>query len=379
MRPCDQSRVVPAAGTGAGTFPFTHYRFRDHGGVVKHAHSQWFNVLSELGVVGLGPVRRRHGAASWPRPSGNPFARRRDPLHPLLVALAGGRDRVLRAHVLGLGLGHGGGRDLVFVFVAVCASYRATRARTGGGKARVGRRYAAPETVRSRRRRRPSQTPRERAEDEPAAMAATSRRPSHTAGATCRGRQASPARPGERSPGREAVADAATRRQPERPPPTERGRPEYERHAGRRAPLPAWDGPRGGQRRAAAARRVAGCRRTSPSAPRTPRWPRRATGRCGAALAHARRAAAARPAGGEPAAHARPRCCSSWGRTAPRSPVCRPRRSCSRRTTRCGIALGELQQGALGQTTRPEPPSPRALALNPRDAASRYELELLAQ
>jgi len=41
-----QSRYVREAGTGAGTFPFSHYRFRSGGGVVKHAHSQWFNVLN---------------------------------------------------------------------------------------------------------------------------------------------------------------------------------------------------------------------------------------------------------------------------------------------------------------------------------------------
>jgi tetratricopeptide (TPR) repeat protein len=41
------------AGTGAGTFTFTNYRYRDVSWVVKHAHSQWVNVLSELGIVGL--------------------------------------------------------------------------------------------------------------------------------------------------------------------------------------------------------------------------------------------------------------------------------------------------------------------------------------
>ena len=43
----------PAVGTGAGTFAFTNYRYRTTALVVKHAHSQWFNALSELGVVGL--------------------------------------------------------------------------------------------------------------------------------------------------------------------------------------------------------------------------------------------------------------------------------------------------------------------------------------
>jgi tetratricopeptide (TPR) repeat protein len=39
-------------GTGAGTFRFTHFEQRS-GGVVRHAHSEWFNVYSELGVAGL--------------------------------------------------------------------------------------------------------------------------------------------------------------------------------------------------------------------------------------------------------------------------------------------------------------------------------------
>jgi len=52
----DQARLDPVTGSGAGTFAFTNYRFRKTGGVVKHAHSEWFNVLSELGIVpGHGP------------------------------------------------------------------------------------------------------------------------------------------------------------------------------------------------------------------------------------------------------------------------------------------------------------------------------------
>ncbi|HSL95558.1 MAG TPA: O-antigen ligase family protein, partial [Thermoleophilia bacterium] len=49
----EQYRVLPAKGTGAGTFFFSHERFRQTGGVVRHAHSQWLNVLSELGWIGL--------------------------------------------------------------------------------------------------------------------------------------------------------------------------------------------------------------------------------------------------------------------------------------------------------------------------------------
>ena len=85
----DQSRYDRLLGTGAGTFVFTHYRFRTTGGVVRHAHSEWFNVLSELGVVGLvllvAAMVLLVAAAL-----GNPFAGRDDPLRPALVALQAG-------------------------------------------------------------------------------------------------------------------------------------------------------------------------------------------------------------------------------------------------------------------------------------------------
>jgi len=49
----EQYDAGPKVGTGAGTYRFTHYRFRHDGGVTKHAHSQWLNALSELGLPGL--------------------------------------------------------------------------------------------------------------------------------------------------------------------------------------------------------------------------------------------------------------------------------------------------------------------------------------
>lgn len=52
-RALEQYENGPRLGTGAGTYRFTHYRFRGTGGVVKHAHSQWLNALSELGLPGL--------------------------------------------------------------------------------------------------------------------------------------------------------------------------------------------------------------------------------------------------------------------------------------------------------------------------------------
>ena len=47
-------RHHPLAGSGAGTFRYTNYLYRPNGSfVVKHAHNQWVNVASELGIVGL--------------------------------------------------------------------------------------------------------------------------------------------------------------------------------------------------------------------------------------------------------------------------------------------------------------------------------------
>lgn len=46
-------RAHEITGSGAGTFRFTHYLYREQLTVVKHSHSQWLNVLSELGLVGL--------------------------------------------------------------------------------------------------------------------------------------------------------------------------------------------------------------------------------------------------------------------------------------------------------------------------------------
>ena len=85
-----QSQTHRLAGTGAGTFRYTLYRYRPSGSyVVKHAHSQWMNALSELGVVGFviftfvaaGLVV----AALWPVGKG-----RRDRDRGLLAALQGG-------------------------------------------------------------------------------------------------------------------------------------------------------------------------------------------------------------------------------------------------------------------------------------------------
>jgi Flp pilus assembly protein TadD len=122
----DQSEVSRLSGTGAGTFPFTHYRFRDDAGVVKHAHSQWFNVLSELGVVGLSLLVAAL-ALLCAAAIGNPFADRGDPSRSLLVALQAGMIAFL-VHIswdwdwdmAAIG-------TVFFLFAGVCSAYLGTR------------------------------------------------------------------------------------------------------------------------------------------------------------------------------------------------------------------------------------------------------------
>jgi hypothetical protein len=131
-----QSRHDRVSGTGAGTFPFTHYRFRETGGVVRHAHSQWFNVLTELGVVGLGFYAAAM-ALLLAAAVGNPFSRRRDPLHPLLVAMQAGVVAFFVHLSWDWDWDMAAAGTLVFVFIAACMSYRTTRT---GDERRAGRR-----------------------------------------------------------------------------------------------------------------------------------------------------------------------------------------------------------------------------------------------
>jgi hypothetical protein len=121
-----QSRVVRTTGTGGGTFSFTHYRFRDNGGVVQHAHGQWFNVLSELGVVGL-VLFAAAIVLLLAAMIGNPFSLRRDPLYPVLVALQAGVIAFVVHMSWDWDWDMAAIGTIVFVFVAVCASYRSTR------------------------------------------------------------------------------------------------------------------------------------------------------------------------------------------------------------------------------------------------------------
>ena len=81
-------RIIRWPARGAGTFRFTNYLYRPNGSfVVKHAHNQWINVLSELGLVGFVLVRRSPSAACWSPRCGRWAGPARDADRGLLAAL----------------------------------------------------------------------------------------------------------------------------------------------------------------------------------------------------------------------------------------------------------------------------------------------------
>jgi hypothetical protein len=135
-----QSRSVRLAGTGAGTFAFTHYRFRAYGGVVRHAHNQWLNVLSELGVVGL-VLFVAAMALLVAVCIGDPFAHRRDPMRPLLAALSAGVIAFVVHISWDWDWDMAAAGAIVFMLAGLAASYRATRA--ADARAREAREAAA--------------------------------------------------------------------------------------------------------------------------------------------------------------------------------------------------------------------------------------------
>jgi hypothetical protein len=75
----------PLAGSGAGTFRFTNYLYRHKTWVVMHSHSEWLNVLSELGIVGF-VLFATAIAGLLAAAFGRRRASRADPERPLLVA-----------------------------------------------------------------------------------------------------------------------------------------------------------------------------------------------------------------------------------------------------------------------------------------------------
>ena len=367
-----QSHYDRVAGTGAGTFPFTHYRFRTTGGVVKHAHSQWFNVLSELGVVGL--VLFVAAMILFVASAvGNPFSCRRDPLHPLLVALQAGVIAFLVHMSADWDWDMAAIGTLVFVFVAVCVSYRSTRAgdehrraRGGGDDVSDGEPdYPPPEASPAASR---DGSPAPPPPAEAAVAAATAGGPGT---ASSEALIAAPA-------GRAEVAVV------ELPGDGERGIDDQESPAedrgSKRAPQ---------TRRLRWAPRVAACVALLLLAvswlppffaERAENAALAAASDCNVAgaLGHARRAASLDPLAVSPLL-TQATLLQQLGRNREALAQLQDAAKLQPQNYEVWYALGVLLHGAMGRDKAARAALTRALALNPADAASRYELESLAQ
>ncbi len=340
-----QSRYARTAGTGAGTFPFTNYRFRTVGFVVQHAHSQWFNVLSELGVVGLAlfAVAIVLLAAAM---VGNPFSRRDDPLHPLLVAMQAGVIAFFVHMSWDWDWDMAAIGTLAFLFVAAVTSYRTTRA----GDLRRGARWA-----------------RHVARLEDAAAEGTGQVVESGESALSQGveREAHDPEAAERGSGAEYS------------PAEEPGEAGQGERRGRRRRHSGW-----GIRAVASAALVLLALCWLP-----PYFSQRAEnsalaeasdGRVAAGLAQARRAASLDPLAASPLL-TQATLLQQLGQNRAALTKLQEAARLQPQNYEVWFALGELQQGALGQKREARASFTRALALNPLDSASRYELERLAQ
>jgi O-antigen ligase len=123
-----QSEVSRLTGTGSGTFPFTWYRFRVGGGIVKHSHSEYLDVLSEVGVVGLAlfaatVVLLVAGAI------GNPWKYRADPGRSLLAALQAGSVGFFVHIAVDWDWDMAAIGTVIFLFLGACGAYLGTRRR----------------------------------------------------------------------------------------------------------------------------------------------------------------------------------------------------------------------------------------------------------
>jgi hypothetical protein len=347
-----QSRYSRVAGTGAGTFPFTNYRFRPTAWVVQHAHSQWFNVLSELGVVGLALFAAAI-VLLVAAMVGNPFSRRDDPLQPLLVAMQAGVIAFLVHMSWDWDWDMAAIGTLAFVFIAVVASYR----RTTAGDLRLSAGRPCPEAEREGAEAEPE--PVEAAEGTAAAETA----PAVRAEARAARAESSAALPGE--------DDGETTREP-----AGESVDESEQH-GRRRLRPGW-----GIRAVASAALVllAVCWLPPYLAQRAENaaLAEASDGRVAAGLVRARRAATLDPL----AVSSLLTQATLFQQLGQNSAALAKLQEAARlqpQNFQVWYALGELQQGALGQKRQARASFTRALALNPLDAASRYELDRLGR
>jgi tetratricopeptide (TPR) repeat protein len=134
---------------------------------------------------------------------GNPFSDRRDPLHPMLVALQAGVIAFLVHMSWDWDWDMAAVGTAAFVFIAVCVSYRATRRARERRLAREAAREASAAAVEADAPEGPPVPG--RAAGPQAAVAAESR----GAAALAEGDEAAPSRPGGAPPGQDTAAWAA--------------------------------------------------------------------------------------------------------------------------------------------------------------------------
>ncbi|NLE21275.1 MAG: tetratricopeptide repeat protein [Actinobacteria bacterium] len=337
-----QSRSLRLTGSGAGTFPFTHYRFRDGGGVVKHAHGQWFNVLSETGVVGV--VLFSVAVVLFVVAMvGNPFSHRCDPLHPMLVALQAGVIAFLVHMSWDWDWDMAAVGATAFVFIAVCVSYRATR--------RTLERRAARELGGEAAPARAEEPPSGAAQGRPSGAAAEAGTPPlGDAGGAAEG-AARPA--GE-------PASAARRGRGSRRWGSAGWAPRVLASAALLVLAASWLPPYLAQRAETAALTAA------------------SEGDVAAALDQARRAAAVNPLAVSPLL-TEAGLLQQLGRNREAAERLREATRLQPQNYEVWYKLGLLEHAAFGRDKAARAAFSRALALNPKDAASRHELERLAR
>jgi tetratricopeptide (TPR) repeat protein len=328
-------------------------------------------VLSELGVVGLvllvAALVLLVAAAV-----GNPFSRRGDPLHPLLVALQAATIAFI-VHMTGdwdwdmAAIG-----TLAFVFLAACASYRATRA--------ADERRAARDTSVADE---PGELQVDEAALEPAFAAAESPEPVFAMAAASQATVYSAASVSmdpsftESSESPEPAfattsfaADASSLGEEGDVPDGEKAHPGSRR--GRRV---GW-GPRTVASLALVLLAVCWLPPYLAFRAQNTALAEATDGRVEAALVHVRRAARLDPLAVEPLL-TEARLLQQLGRSREALQTIKAAGRLQPQNYKVWFALGELQQGVFGKVKAARAAFNRALALNPTDALSRTELDRL--
>ena len=307
---------------------------------------------------------------------GNPFSHRGDPLHPLLVAFQAGVIAFIVHMSADWDWDMAAVGTLVFVLVAVCVSYRVTRA---GDERRAARRGA-----RRRAGRGASPAPAESPRRLVRARATSAERPyGDGRGRRHRARRSSRRRrPGPTSPRSRARRDAgAVESAVAEPEPADAGRSRRRTsrpHTGAHRPRRLRWAPRAVACVALVLLAVSWLPPYLAGRAENAALAASSDGKVTEALSQARRAASLDPLAVSPLL-TEATLLQQVGRN--REALARLQEAAKLQPQNYEVwyALGVLLHGALGRDREARAALTRALALNPLDAASRYELESLAQ